>query len=306
MAEPLPIVLVVDDSAIDRRVAGAILEEAGYAPRYAEGGEEALVLVETQAPDVVLTDLKMPGMDGLALVEEIRRLPSSPPVILMTAHGSEQIAVAALRAGAAHYVPKTKLRRELPYALRTVLDAARAARDRDLAVGFLATQEAHYVLGYEENGTRALVGHLQEVLTHMRLCAEKDRIRVGTALTEALANAIEHGNLELDSALREAPDDSYYQLRERRMREAPYRDRRVHVSVRLVPDEAVFQVRDEGPGFRVEDLPDPLDPENLTKPSGRGVMLIRTFMDEVRFNECGNQITMVMYAPERSRPPGSS
>ena len=75
---------------------------------------------------------------------------------------------------------------------------------------------------------------------------------------------------------------------------APYAERRVHVTVRLTPAAATFIVRDEGPGFDVSSLPDPRDPENLTKPSGRGVMLIRTFMDEVTFNERGNEITMVM------------
>ena len=68
----------------------------------------------------------------------------------------------------------------------------------------------------------------------------------------------------------------------------------MHVTVRLTQTEATFVVRDEGPGFDVDSLPDPRDPENLTKPSGRGVLLIRTFMDEVRFNEKGNEITMVM------------
>ena len=52
-------------------------------------------------------------------------------------------------------------------------------------------------------------------------------------------------------------------------------------------------IRDEGPGFDPDGLPDPTDPENLTKASGRGVLLIRTFMDEVRFNDTGNEITMI-------------
>jgi len=54
-----------------------------------------------------------------------------------------------------------------------------------------------------------------------------------------------------------------------------------------------FIVRDEGPGFDPSALPDPTDPENLLKPCGRGVMLIRTFMDQVNFSAKGNEITMV-------------
>jgi anti-sigma regulatory factor (Ser/Thr protein kinase) len=56
---------------------------------------------------------------------------------------------------------------------------------------------------------------------------------------------------------------------------------------------AVFVIRDEGPGFDVATVPDPTDPENFTKPSGRGLLLIRTFMDEVKHNAAGNEITLV-------------
>lgn len=77
------------------------------------------------------------------------------------------------------------------------------------------------------------------------------------------------------------------------MTELPYRDRRVHVTARFDSDEAVFVIRDEGSGFDPAKLPDPTDPENLIRPFGRGVMLMRTFMDEVSFNSRGNEITLI-------------
>ena len=60
--------------------------------------------------------------------------------------------------------------------------------------------------------------------------------------------------------------------------------------------EATFVVRDEGPGFDVASLPDPTDPENLTKASGRGVILMRTLMDEVHYSTAGNTVTMIKRA----------
>jgi len=66
-------------------------------------------------------------------------------------------------------------------------------------------------------------------------------------------------------------------------------------SASLSSDAATFTVRDEGPGFDVAELPDPTDPENMLKPGGRGVMLIRTFMDETSYNEIGNEITMTKH-----------
>jgi len=61
----------------------------------------------------------------------------------------------------------------------------------------------------------------------------------------------------------------------------------------LTKDEATFIIRDEGAGFDPNDLPDPTAPENLIRASGRGILLIRTFMDDVCFNDKGNEITMV-------------
>jgi CheY-like chemotaxis protein/anti-sigma regulatory factor (Ser/Thr protein kinase) len=286
-------VLVVDDSPLDRRLAGSILEAEGAIVVYAEHGRDALEKIPVDKPDIVLTDLQMPEMDGLTLVGEIRRSYPSTPVILMTGQGSEEIAVAALRGGAASYVPKRNLNRDLTAALSIVLDAAESDRERKQVMGLLRQSESYYVLGYEPVATRALVNHLLDGLSQMDICGESDRLRVGTALGEALVNAIDHGNLELESSLRQENGSKYRLLGNDRAVQPPYRDRRVHVKATMTSEEATFVIRDEGPGFDPHGLPDPTDPENLTKPSGRGVMLIRTFMDNVGFNADGNEITMI-------------
>ncbi len=286
-------ILVVDDSPIDRRLAGGILEAENVKPIYAEHGREALEIWEQQQPAAILTDLQMPEMDGLELVREIKQRSPATPVILVTGQGSEEIAAEALRAGAASYVPKRNLKRDLPGALAIVLSAADAARRREQVQSFLRHSESYYVFGYEPEATRSLVSHLLEALAQMSVCDEAEWLRVGTALGEALTNAIDHGNLELDSRLREEDGNKYRTLGKQRAQETPYRDRRVHVTARISPTEASFSIRDEGPGFDPSNLPDPTDPENLVKPSGRGVLLIRTFMDDVRFNDAGNEITMI-------------
>ena len=102
-----------------------------------------------------------------------------------------------------------------------------------------------------------------------------------------------HGNLELSSALREADCEAYHALAEQRTQQPPYRDRRVFVKATLTEDEAVFTVRDEGPGFDPSLLPDPTNPSNLEKVSGRGILLMRTFMDDVIYNDVGNCVRLV-------------
>ena len=65
------------------------------------------------------------------------------------------------------------------------------------------------------------------------------------------------------------------------------------VTVKATRNELKFIIRDQGPGFDVASIPDPTDPENLAKVSGRGLLLINAFMDEVRHNKQGNEITMI-------------
>ena len=80
---------------------------------------------------------------------------------------------------------------------------------------------------------------------------------------------------------------------EQRNMHAPFRNRHVYLTTQLTRAKATFVIRDEGPGFDTSTLPDPTSPENVDKTNGRGLFLIRTFMDEVRFNDAGNEITMV-------------
>jgi CheY-like chemotaxis protein len=293
-SDPTTTILVVDDAAVDQRMAGAIVEQAlGWRVVYADNGQSALAVLERQGPEVVLTDLQMPEMDGLQLVAAVRRLYPLVPVVLMTAFGSEEIAIRALRAGAASYIPKRSLDRDAPATLEKVLTAAHAERRYQRALGSLTQAELRFTLDNDLDLAPPLIAHLQQYLVHLGLCDPTAKTRVGIALEEAVANAIYHGNLELSSALLEEGDEPFRQLARQRRQQSPYQDRRVHCAARLSTAEAVFVIRDEGPGFDPASLPDPTDPANLEKASGRGLLLIRTFMDEVAFNEAANQITLV-------------
>jgi CheY-like chemotaxis protein len=286
-------VLIVDDSPMDRHLAGGLVEKAGLTPLYAVNGLEALEAVARDQPDLVLTDLLMPELDGLELVKEIRERHPLVPVILMTAFGSEDIAIEALRKGAASYVPKRNLAHDLADTLERVLAVLKSGRDQQRLLECLTQTESHFLLDNDPALIPALIGHLQENLTRMKLCDEIGRIRVSVALQEALVNAIHHGNLEVNSKLREKDEPSYYSLIEQRRTQKPYRMRRVHLIAKESPAEAAYVVRDEGPGFDPQTLPDPTDPSNLERCYGRGLLLIRTFMDEVYHNATGNQITLV-------------
>lgn len=290
-------VLVVDDSPVDRHLAGKLLEKStDLQVVYSSNGREALATIAAGRIDLVLTDLQMPDMNGLELTEEIRNQFPHIPVILMTAHGSEEIAVAALQKGASSYVPKRNLAQDLGEVIEGVLNVSRAAQNQARLLESLTQTESQFLLYNDLSLIPPLIGHLQENLTRMKLCDEVGRLRVTVALQEALVNAIQHGNLEVSSELRQQDDKAFHALLKERAMQKPYRDRRVFVTARETPAEAVYVIRDEGPGFDPSSLPDPTDPANLEKPTGRGLFLIRTFMDQVYHNETGNQITMIKRA----------
>jgi len=99
-------ILIVDDEKNYPPVLGAILEEEGYETLAANSGPEALEVLKNADVDLVLTDMKMPGMDGIELMERVKRLDPDLPVIMMTAHGTVEKAVEAMEKGAFSYILK--------------------------------------------------------------------------------------------------------------------------------------------------------------------------------------------------------
>jgi two-component system response regulator HydG len=116
-------VLVVDDEASARSGLEKLLRQSGYVVDTAKDGKEALALVAENSPEVVLTDLKMPEMDGMTLLAKLRESDRDLPVIVATAFGDVTSAVAAMRAGASDYLTK-------PIDIDALIVAIERARER--------------------------------------------------------------------------------------------------------------------------------------------------------------------------------
>jgi serine/threonine-protein kinase RsbW len=123
-----------------------------------------------------------------------------------------------------------------------------------------------YTIPSEAGAGRGIV---DDVLAQLQLhkWGDHDIFGIHLAVEEALANAIKHGN-KLDTS------------------------KRVEVACRISPERFRIEITDEGPGFNPADVPDPTEPEQLEAPSGRGIMLMRSFMSLVEFNERGNQVIL--------------
>ena len=294
-------VLVVEDSPTQASELRFLLEDAGFAVDLASDGIAALASLEKGLPNIIVTDLQMPRMDGLALVEAVRKGYPSVPVVLITAHGSEEIAARALRSGAASYVPKRFLGQDLAPVVRQIIAMAAPDPDKERIIESLEETRFRFALANDDSLVAPLIRRLEEVVREMGLCDETELIRVAVALREAIVNAIDHGNLELDSELRQDDERIYHRLADERRKLSPYRERRVQIDVGVTRTAATFTICDQGPGFDPSRLPDPTDPANLCRIGGRGLLLIRTLMDEVSFNATGNQICLVKRRQSPSR-----
>jgi DNA-binding response OmpR family regulator len=277
---------------MDRRlVAGLLTKSPNIEVMYASDGEEALRQMAERRPNLVVTDLIMPNLDGLELVAAVTERYPLVPVILMTGKGSEEIAVEALKAGAASYVPKSALSSMLVETVENVL--AMSHEEQTQSRLHECMMGCEFILENDASMISAMVKYVRTFLRRTGLCDETNSIRTCVAMEEALNNAMFHGNLEIDSMIRDGDRAAYRTIVEERKRTDPFRSRRIYVELRATSTHGEFSVRDEGGGFDYRQLPDPTDPLNLEKPSGRGLLLMRTFMDDVVFNDRGNQVTLI-------------
>ena len=291
-------ILVVDDDSVDRDLARRCLPDIGdLEVVFATDGREALDAVARERPDLIVTDLRMPRLTGLELVERLAEERPSIPVILMTSQGNEQTAVRALHAGAASYVPKRDLADTLADTVEQILMVVDARRSRTHVLQFLEHFETRFELVNDPELITSLVAYVEDNLERLGFAGKQVRSQVGISLMEALANAMLHGNLEVDPGLRRTDRDAYNrEVHERRVLE-PYASRRVLCEARESPRRVEYTISDEGPGFDASQLPDPTNSVNLLSVGGRGVMLMRTFMDEVPFGNNGSRVTMIKNAP---------
>lgn len=299
-------ILLAEDSPVERRLVGAMLTKhiPNVTVTYAQDGVQALHEIENSPFDAILTDFQMPNLDGLELLERVKEISPGVPVIVLTGCGSEATAVRALQAGAASYLIKQELDSRLIETVEAVLALSQSRLNRRKLISSLTVQSAQFVLENDVQLVTPLITWLQDQLVTMQLGDDTQILRIGIALHEALTNAIYHGNLELDSQLRQEDETVFYDLAETRRVQEPYAQRRVLVQATASRNQIRYQIRDQGPGFDVKRVADPTDVENLMRVGGRGLLLIRSFMDEVDHNDAGNEITMTKHigVPAATQP----
>jgi CheY-like chemotaxis protein/anti-sigma regulatory factor (Ser/Thr protein kinase) len=292
----MPKILIVDDASTDRaRVAGIASRWLDCCILEADNGKSALDQIEMHLPDLVLTDLHMPEMDGLKLVSAVKDDYPHIPVILMTGQGSEEIAARALREGAASYVPKMQLADNLINTLTQVHNTAQIAHSQSRLMHYMTDTRTTFVIPNDRQFLSVCINQLLNMLRCMPLGDETERMRVGIALQEALDNAYYHGNLEVGRSVN-GDSAELDRLAESRVWVEPFVHRRIHVTTNINRERATFVIRDDGTGFDTAFVANADRVAGDGGRRGRGITLMMSIMDDVTFNDAGNEVTMVRNA----------
>ena len=164
----------------------------------------------------------------------------------------------------------------------------------------LVMTESEYVL--RSNAISQVCMSIVQATKDFGLKCRVSEPQICMALEEAIANAVYHGNLEVDSSLKEDCCNKFKQLVEERQKELPWKDRSIRISMLISSLGAWITIRDQGPGFDVRKrLNAAPDPEKLLA-SGRGLVMMKAFTDELFYNEQGNCVTMVFYGASSRQP----
>lgn len=292
-------ILVAEDSQTQIVHIRGLLEEADFEVDAVLDGREAIKRLENgEQYDLILTDMIMPEIDGLQLVRAVRVHYPGTPIILMTGQGTDALAIEALEDGAAGYVPKSQMHDRLASEVAQVLHAAEVDRSYEILLSCLKRNEFSFELRSEVALIDPLINLLLQMMAGIRLCDSTSRVRVGLALEHALLNALYRGNLEISAAEMQNTRELLLSGRgatavEQRMTQPPYSERKIFFDVQMTSEEARFVIRDQGRGFDTSRMPKPGEPDSLEREGGHGLLLMQTFMDEVAFNESGNEVTMI-------------
>ena len=285
-------VLIAEDNSTALNYLTAVVQKQGYAWIAAHDGAEALELFQQESPDVVITDIQMPRMDGISLLQAIREKNSDVVVIIITGEGSAESASRALHAGANNYLQKPVSDKQLLQILRkyAVLISERDAgheMDRMILERSLIMQI--------DNRIEATTRTAQYLLTQTKVSfSEKERLDLILGLDELLSNAIEHGNLGITQQEKEEAlykPDGLRLMHEQRLKDPDMASRVVTIEYHGARGKfCEWIIRDEGNGFSWQDVPNPLAPETVYKPCGRGIFLSRMIFDHVEYRDRGNVV----------------
>ena len=301
-------VLFVDDEE-DIRTSFNDRFEDQFTVYLASNGVEAIELLNSHdSINVVVTDIRMPEMDGLEMIRQAKEIKPDMGFIVVSGHGDTEDVITALRLGARNFIRKPYSFAELEEVISLeasryqmlLEERAREAQEEATEQFLVSIEGLTYKLPTAVDWVNPITFRLTKAMEAVGLCDDSNRFNIALGLIEIVTNAVEHGNLQITGeekrALKAEGDNVYMDEIQRRSETPEAKGKKVTIRATITPEKAEVTVEDEGAGFDYQDLPDPTDPENLFLPSGRGILLARTFLDDVRYSGRGNIVTLVKKA----------
>lgn len=280
--------LVIEDPELDAAILEAWAAPNGFHWLRASNPSSALQRLEQESCALVLAGPKATSNGTPGFLAQVRQQYPQVPVVVLTGDEPDATIQDALRTGIAGCLPRQNISSDLARTLQILLNPA--TNDGNCI-------RVCYTLDNRPELLPLVVARMRNLLDDWPFTDANEPVRVTVALSEALDNALYHGNLELDSALRQGDGSAWREEGQRRRALPPYRHRKIRFRASIAQDAATFTVSDEGPGFNRSLQIDCTDPENLERCSGRGLMLMRMYMDEVTFNPLGNEVTLLKRRP---------
>jgi CheY-like chemotaxis protein len=269
-------ILVVDDDRITRHMARTVLTRAGFTVRTARDGAEAIKRLRSAKVDLMLLDVWMPRMDGMAVLDRLTRAKHRPKVVMLTSDDAPETLLKAIRQQAHQFVHKPV---EPDSLVSLVKDALRSPRQPPIEV--LSARPDWVELAVP--CTRDAAERLHGVMAHLDAdLPEEVRESVGYAFRELLLNAVEWGG----------------KLNPRR---------KVRISYLRARRMLLYRIADPGTGFTMNGLDhaaighaDPIEHVNVReqkglRPGGFGILMVRAKVDELIYNEKQNEVMFVKY-----------
>lgn len=260
-------ILIIDDHDDLETLLTDEFGKRGHIIKSTEDRDEAIDLLDSEEFDLIVTDL-----DGENLRSSKNGSHESVECLPEEIDFPSRSNIKAFKICISNYKNEDFAEDELKYFVETVLNLkARAVDKKDLI------QELHEKIEFE---VPSYVSLMHDILNYLMKRVEKSGVvnpetsNLFVALDEAFVNAVKHGNKFNAEKL-------------------------VRITAEVSKEEARFTIEDEGDGFDVNSIPDPRNPENLFKTSGRGVLFIHNIMDEVTYNERGNRLTMIKKSDKR-------
>ena len=270
-------VLLAEDDQPSREIYHTVLDDAGYHVIDAADGSAALDLLDKETVDLLLTDVTMPGMNGIQLLERARKLHPDLRAIVMTGHEISDAVIGALRNRACEFLSK-------PFNADELVEAVRTTLEREICEIEVISDRRDWI-ELRVPCDLAAVEPIQRFLSHLHEDIPKEtRDAVGAVFRELLNNAIEHGG-KCDPT------------------------QRVEIKYIHLKRAILYSIKDPGEGFNLEDIAHaafanpPDEPtrhmevrqELGLRPGGFGIMLASQVIDELVYNEKHNELIFVKY-----------